>query len=156
MVDVMDTAIGERLKKTKLLLDSVVWYDSVDGNVRNLILNWIQNDQLRAEGIDENKQVIGYYSLLTSLINPDKSFNSHFTLDDTGEFFRGMFVIVLADSLILDSDNADKVGDDGSTINLFTEHGDGIMGLTNENMAKLVAILRTKYITYTRKVLGVY
>ena len=61
-----------------------------------------------------------------------------------------MFVIVLNDSMMIDSDGADKSNGD----NLFTKYGDGITGLTDENMEKLVATLRVKYIQNTRKVLG--
>lgn len=152
----MDTEIGVRLRKTKLLFDSTVWYDSVDGNVRNMILKMIQNDQLRARGIDEFGEVIGYYSLTTELISGGKKkYNTHFTLEDTGEFFKQMFVIVMKDSLVIDSDGADKVDENGS-VNLFTEYGTKIIGLTDANMEKLIQRLRPKYITYTRKVLGIY
>ena len=155
-INIMDTEIGVRLRKTKLLFDSTVWYDSVDGNVRNMILKMIQNDQLRARGIDEFGEVIGYYSLTTELISGGKKkYNTHFTLEDTGEFFKQMFVIVMKDSLVIDSDGADKVDENGS-VNLFTEYGTKIIGLTDANMEKLIQRLRPKYITYTRKVLGIY
>ena len=148
----MGTAVGELLQKTKLLFDSVVWYDSVDGVVRNMILDWIQNDQLRKEGIDENGDIIGWYSELTQILSGGKKkFNTPYTLEDTGAFFRGMFVVVLADSLVIDSDAAEK--DNGD--NLYDKYGDGITGLTDENMEKLTFILREKYIKYTRKVLGI-
>ena len=146
MVNVLDTEIGARLKRTKLLFDSVVWFDSVDGNVRRMILQWIQNDQLRKQGIDEDGDVIGWYSQLTEILSGGrKKFMSHYTLEDTGEFFKQMFVIVMKDS-----DGADKSNGD----NLFTKYGDGITGLTDENMEKLVAVLKVKYILNTRKVLG--
>jgi hypothetical protein len=151
MINVMQTQVGTILKRTKMLSDALVWYDSVDGNVRRLILYWIQNDQLRKEGIDEDGDVIGWYSQLTEILSGGrKKFNTHYTLEDTGEFFREMFVIVLADSIVIDSDGADKENGD----NLFTKYGDGIIGLTDENMDKLVAILRVKYYQSTRKVLG--
>ena len=66
-----------------------------------------------------------------------------------------MFVIVLKDSLVIDSDGADKEGKAG-TDNLFEKYGEGIVGLTDENLAKLRETLRPKYIEYTKKVLGIY
>ena len=151
MVNVMDTEVGIVLRKTKLLFDATIWYDSVDSSVRRMILHWIQNDQLRKEGIDEKGEVIGWYSQLTEILSGGtKKFNTHYTLEDTGEFFRQMFVIVLNDSMVIDSDGADKSNGD----NLFTKYGQGIIGLTDENMEKLVAVLRVKYIQNTRKVLG--
>ena len=151
MVNVMDTEVGSVLKKTKLLFDATIWFDSVDSSVRRMILFMIQNDQLRKEGIDEDGDVIGWYSQLTEILSGGKKkFNTHYTLDDTGEFFRQMFVTVLNDSMIIDSDGADKSNGD----NLFNKYGQGIIGLTDENMDKLVAILRIKYIQKTRKLLG--
>lgn len=149
----MQTPIGTILKRQKSLFEAVVWVKSIDGNLRRMILNWVQNDQLREKGIDEDGNVIGYYSLATSLINPDKSFNTHFTLEDTGEFFQKMFVIALADSLVIDSDGADKTGDNGS-VNLFTEYGEGITGLTDENMDKLVVAIRRRYLILVREHMG--
>ena len=151
MVNVMDTEVGAVLKKTKLLFDAKIWFDSVDSSVRRMILFMIQNDQLRKEGIDEDGDVIGWYSQLTEILSGGKKkFNTHYTLDDTGEFFRQMFVTVLNDSMIIDSNGADKSNGD----NLFNKYGEGIIGLTDENMDKLVAILRIKYIQKTRKLLG--
>jgi hypothetical protein len=37
----------------------------------------------------------------------------------------------------------------------LTRDGDGIIGLTDENMEKLVATLRINYILNTRKLLGI-
>jgi len=152
MINVMDTEIGSLLRRTKLLFDASIWYDSVDSNVRRMILHWIQNDQLREQGIDEDGDVIGWYSQLTEILSGgEKKFNTHYTLEDTGEFFRQMFVIVLNDSLVIDSDGADKSNGD----NIFDKFGGPkIIGLTDENMEKLVAVLRVKYIENTRKVLG--
>lgn len=151
MIDVMATEVGTVLKRARTISEAQIWFDSVDGNVRRLILFWIQNDQLREQGIDEDGDVIGWYSQLTEILSGGKKkFNTHYTLEDTGEFFRQMFVIVLADSLVIDSDGADK--DNGD--NLFNKYGQGILGLTDENMDKLVAVIRVKYLQNIRKVLG--
>jgi hypothetical protein len=152
MIDVMSTGVGPILRRTMMLSDALIWIDSVDGTVRRLILFLIQNEQLRKEGIDEDGDVIGWYSQLTEILSGGrKKFNTHYTLEDTGEFFRQMFVITLADSLVIDSDGADK--DNGD--NLFDKYGEGIIGLTDENMDKLVAVLREKYYQNTREVLGI-
>jgi hypothetical protein len=148
-INVMDTEIGYKLRKVKLLSDSIVWFDSNDGFIRNQILKWIQNDQLRSRGIDEYGEVIGWYSQMTEILSGGrKKFNTHYTLEDTGEFLRQMFVIVMQDSLVVDSDGAEKEDE-----NLFDKYGIGIVGLTDENMEKLITLLKQKYITWTRKVL---
>ena len=151
MINVMNTEIGTPLRRTKLLFDATIWFDSVDSNVKRMILHWIQNDQLREKGVDEDGDVIGWYSQLTQILSGGKKkFMDHYTLEDTGEFFRQMFVVTLNDSMVIDSDGADKSNGD----NLFTKYGDGIIGLEDENMEKLVAILKINYVRNTRKVLG--
>tara|TARA_R110001606_G_scaffold85719_5_gene194304 strand:- start:414 stop:887 length:474 start_codon:yes stop_codon:yes gene_type:complete len=154
-INILDTEAGTVIRKFRLLTDSGVWFDSIDGRVRNLILQMIQNDQLRKRGVDEFGEVIGYYSMTTDAItNGQKAFNTHYTFEDTGEFFNKMFVIVMRDSLVIDSDGADKVDENGTT-NLFNEYGNKIIGLTDANMEKLIQLLRKKYIAYARKVLDI-
>lgn len=146
----MQTELGVKLNKYRLLSDAVAWYDSVDGNVRRQILHWIQVDQLFNKGIDSTGNIIGWYSQLTEILSGGtKKFNTPYTLKDSGQFYREMFVVVLRDALVIDSDGADKPnGDD-----LFEKYGENIVGLTDENLAKLTEILRQKYISYARKVL---
>ena len=152
MVDVMETEIGVILRKTRLLSDTIAWYDSVDGNVRRQILNWIQIDQLFNRGIDSTGTTIGWYSQLTEILSGgEKKFNTHYTLKDTGQFYKQMFVVVLKDALVIDSDGAYKENGD----NLFQKYGENIVGLTNENLGKLQNILRQKYIIWARKMLQI-
>jgi hypothetical protein len=150
MIDFMDTRIGEVLRKGQMLSDAAAWFDTFDYKTNRQILDWIREDQLTKEGIDEDGNVVGYYSLLTELISGGrKKFNTPFTLDDTGEFYRSMFIIALKDSIVIDADG--QKGED----NLFELYGDGIIGLTDENMDKLRAIVREKHIEYARRALGV-
>lgn len=148
----MQTEIGVKLNKVRLLSERVAWYDSVDGNVRRMILHWIQIDQLFNKGIDSTGNIIGWYSQLTEILSGGtKKFNTPYTLKDTGQFYNQMFVVVMADGLVIDSDGAEKPNGD----NLFEKYGKNIVGLTDENLAKLTNVLRQKYIKYTRKVLGI-
>ncbi len=152
MVDVMETEIGVILRKTRLLSDTIAWYDSVDGNVRRQILNWIQIDQLFNRGIDSTGTTIGWYSQLTEILSGgEKKFNTPYTLKDSGQFYKQMFVVVLKDALVIDSDGAYKENGD----NLFQKYGENIVGLTNENLGKLQNILRQKYIIWARKMLQI-
>jgi len=152
MVDVMQTIIGERLKKTRLLFDNVAFQKVIDANIRREILNMIQSDQLMKNGIDSDGNVLGYYSWMTEAMSKGrKKEGDKYNLFDTGEFYRQMFVIALRDGLLIDSDGADK-----EDTNLFTEYGNNIVGLTDENLGKLVELLRPKYIEYTRQTLGLY
>lgn len=151
-VDVMMTEIGYTLRAAKMLSEAVAWYDSLDGSVRNQIIEWIQIDQLTNKGIDSDGDELGTYSFMTEILSGGrKKFGDHYTLNDTGAFYRGMFVVVLKDAIVIDSDEAVK--EDGT--NLFYKYGNNIVGLTDENMEKLITILREKYIETARRLLGV-
>jgi hypothetical protein len=151
-IDVMDTEIGVKLRKARLLSEAVAWYDSMDFTTRKMILDWIQIDQLTGKGIDSDGDELGTYSFLTEILSGGrKKFGDHYTLNDTGAFYRGMFVVVLKDSFVVDSDQAVK--EDGT--NLFYKYGDNIVGLTDENLAKLIAVLREKYIAFARRMLDI-
>ena len=140
--------LHEMLKRGRLLHDSVVWFEAFDTDLKQTILDWIREDQLRSKGIDADGNVIGYYSLTTSLIDPSKPFNTHYTLDDKGDFFRSMFVTVFKDRIVIDA-NSDS----------FTEmkeqdwYTDRILGLTDEHIKKLKEEVKTKYIEIARRIL---
>lgn len=155
MVNLMGTKLGERLKKAQRLNDRDAWVESFDRHVKNLILNWIKFNQLKSRGIDETGDVIGWYSELTEILSGGlKKFNTPYTLYDTGEFYNSMTVTADRDSFTIDADGL-KEGTHG-TENLFTKYGDGIIGLTDENLERLIVIIRSKYIIHARKKLGIY
>jgi hypothetical protein len=151
-IDVMGTEIGVKLRKAKLLSQAVAWYDAMNYETIRMILNWIQQDQLTDKGIDSDGDELGTYSFMTEILSGGrKKFGDHYTLNDTGAFYQGMYVTVLKDSFIVDSDKALK--EDGT--NLFYKYGDNIVGLTDENMAKLQAVIRDKYIAFARRMLDI-
>jgi hypothetical protein len=142
-----ETAIDVHLRKTKRLFDSVAWYDAHTTDVKRTIIDLIRYDQLRDKGEDSEQQVIGYYSLLTELISGGKKrFNTPYTLEDTGLFYRSMFVTVLRDSIVIDA-TTDHMEDEEWW---RTE----IMGLNEENLDKYASLIRENYIKHARKQLG--
>lgn len=148
-------AIGESklhrvIKRRRLLSDAVAWYDTFDTQLKVQVLDWIRKDQLLAKGIDATGEVIGYYSLATSLINPKKRFNTHFTLYDEGDFFRSMFVQVLATELRISANSPSF-----TEMKLQDWYNENILNLTEENLAKLKAKVRQSYIEQVRAVLQV-
>lgn len=151
MVDVMQTIIGERLKKTRLLFENLAFQKVIDADIKRKILTMIQQHQLMRSGIDSDGNVLGYYSWMTEAMSKGrKKEGQPYNLFDTGEFYKQMFVVALRDGLLIDSDGADK-----EDTNLFTEYGNNIVGLTDENLGKLIDLLRPKYIEYTRKTMGI-
>lgn len=144
---ILKTDAYKILLRSKLLYDSVAWLDAFKSNpnLKRDIIEWIQQDQLREKGVDSQDAVIGFYSSLTEQINPKKKFNSHYTLEDTGEFFKSMFVRVFYDAISINAD-ADKMQDQ----DWWRKE---IIALNDENLRKFVGALRKSYIRYARKIL---
>jgi len=103
----------------------------MDQKTQKKILDWIRNDQLQ-KGLDEDNDVIGLYSEWTEKINPEKVAGTPYTLEDTGEFYRSLFVTVFNDVFEIDGE-AQK----SPTDNLFTKYGNGIVGLNSQSKEKL-------------------
>lgn len=138
------------MQRARLLNDSVAWFDAFSqrGDLREQIITWIQDDQLTKQGIDEDGDIIGFYSLYTELLSGgEKQQGDPYTLKDTGEFYRSMFIRVLRDSILIEAD-AQKDED-----NLFEKFGEGIIGLTEDNLQKLIEEVKIKYIDYARRIL---
>jgi len=130
------------------LSESLVWFDTFDVSLRTKILNWIKQDQLTQQGVDSDGDVIGYYSLTTSFINPKKEFNTPFSLDNEGNFYRSMFMTVFLDRIVVDANS--------NSFNEMTQQEwftDKILGLTDENIQKLKIEVKDSYIKHVRKVL---
>lgn len=141
-----ETAIDEHLKKTRLLFDSVAWLDAHTSQVKEDVLNLIREAQLMAEGVDENNEIIGTYSYMTELISGGrKQEGDPYNLNDTGEFFRSMYIKVLADSIIIDANYQKMEDKDWWSIS--------ILGLTQENLDKYAEMVKENYIKYARKIL---
>lgn len=141
-----ETAIDKHLKRTRLLFDSVAWLDAHTSQVKEDILNLIRESQLMADGVDEDNQIIGTYSFMTELISGGrKQEGDPYNLNDTGEFFRSMYIKVLADSIVIDANYAKMEDQDWWSI--------GILGLTQENLDKYAEMVKENYILYARKIL---
>ena len=145
------TKADEMVKRANLLSEAVAWFKAFDNPTKTMILDWIRNDQLREQGVDKFGNVIGYYSRATdSLTNGRKRFNTPYTLLDTGDFYRSMYVSVFLDSIVIDASS-------GSFIEMRKQewYTNAILGLTNENFERLKEVVRTKYIDYAREVLQI-
>jgi hypothetical protein len=141
----MQTELGRLLNRSRTLSTRYLWQLVFrDVRLRKMVLRWIQEDQLRKQGIDEDGDVIGEYSEFTEMINPEKVAGTHYTLFDTGEFYESMKIVVLNDSIVIEA-NANKVNEDGETENLFQKYGEGIIGLTTENKQKLATEITRRF-----------
>lgn len=140
------TEIDEHLKKALLLDDSIAWLDSHTNEVKKMILDYIRNDQLFDEGIDSNEQIIGTYSYWTEVLsNGKKRMGDPYTLKDTGQFYRSMYVKVLNDSILIDANYTKMEDKNWWSID--------ILGLTEENLEKYAEMVKKNFILYARRVL---
>ena len=148
MIDFFETSLGELMRKVNVLNDSVAWVESNSPQLRSKIVKeWIQQDQLKGEGVDSEGQIIGLYSFYTELLsNGRKKAGDPFDLDDTGAFYRSMFVRVLADRIIIE-------GDSGKMDDQYW-WDDNILNLTDENLQKYIDEIKDNYTSYARRILG--
>lgn len=143
-----NTRVDVLLRKAKLLSDSVAWLNTFQSSItRKWVLDLVREEQLRSKGVDGNNEVIGYYSLTTSLINPKKVFNTPYTLFDTGDFYRSFWLAVSSNYIEINA-NGDKGEED-----LFEKYGEKIIALTDENFQKLKEMVYTSYLKQLRKLL---
>jgi hypothetical protein len=155
MADLKNTELGAILMKAKSISTELIWRSVLnDSRFREWILDLVRQDQLFDQGIDEDGDIIGVYSEWTELINPEKVAGDPYTLNDTGDFYRSMHLIVMKDSFVIDA-NPIKVDDDGDVTDLFKKYGDGIVGLTNESKEKLAEEMEKRFIEEYKRLLAI-
>lgn len=143
-----NSKLHKLLNKGRLLSDAIVWFDFFTVQNKTLILDLIRIKQLQEQGINKDGDVIGRYSFATEWItNGEKREGDPYTLEDTGEFYKSMFITVYKDLFEVNA-NAEK-----EDTNLFDAYGTGIVGLTEQNKSILIEKLRQHYINYARKIL---
>lgn len=153
MFDLMQTKIGELLLKTRDLVFADIWRAVFrDEQFQTEILDWVRWEQLFADGVDELGEIIGTYSSYTAMLNPEKAVGTPYTLYDTGAFYASMVMTVLDNAIEIDADG-NKVDEFGQTTDLFTEYGDGIIGLTDENKTRLANELVERFQIEAKRIL---
>jgi hypothetical protein len=147
MIDLKQSEIYTRSKYIiQALDDGFIWMATMSNQqMKASILDWIQQDQLTEQGVDSEGEVIGFYSRLTQSINPEKKFDTHYTLDDTGDFYRSMVIVVLKKAILINADSQ-KMEDQDWWRNEILE-------LTDENIEKLREAYRIEVQNYVRDVL---
>lgn len=149
MIDLMKTRLGEVLQRSLILDEVQAWFDSITPDLKTTIIReWIQTDQLTRLGVDEDGSIIGFYSEFTEFLSGGrKRAGDHYTLDDTGQFYSSMFIQVLVNELVIDADFRKMEDQDW-----WREE---ILGLTDENLQKLINRAKDGYINYARRILGI-
>jgi hypothetical protein len=149
----MDTVLGDLMERSKALSQREIWfYVFSDMKFKTKVLDFIRIDQLFEQGVNEDDQVIGRYSIVTETVyNPEKVAGSPYTLKDTGDFYKSFMMEVLPDGIII---NADGIKDDGT--DLLERFTNKILGLTDESKIKLIKELKEKYYTESLRLLRGY
>ena len=110
------------------------------------ILNLNRIDQLFKRGIDSEGRLIGVYSFRTEEISGGrKRAGTHITLFDTGQFYKSFAILPFEDFFRI---TANPIRED---TNLFEDFGEDIVGLTEENKAKLPDLIRPRIIQYIKE-----
>lgn len=142
------TSIYEFCERVKMLNEVDIWINSFDDATIKKIIDWIKISQLENEGIDDLGRVIGTYSYATEKItNGRKKAGDPYNLHDTGYFLQTLTVHVFNDYFLTDADGQKE------NENLFDKFGDGIIGLSDENLEKLILVLKDNMLNYARKIL---
>jgi len=151
-----ETKLGLMLRKAKTELTlNRIWVEVFqDQELRRYVLNLIKYRQLFEKGVDETGEIIGTYSAFTERLNPEKKEGTPYTLFDTGDFYRSMFLIVTETELIIEADTL-KQDAEGETTDLLEKYGDGILGLTEENKTELANKIIDKFNVVALRILSV-
>lgn len=143
------TPFYEFVERFKKLNEVEAWVTSFDADLEDEIWKLIAIEQLDKKGVNELDQLIGLYSRRTEEIDPRKKAGTPYTLNDTSAFINSIAVQVGNDFFTVNGN-----GQKGNT-NLFERYGDGIIGLTPDNLAIVKEMLKDKFIEYVRKSLQV-
>lgn len=148
-----DTVLGNLMERTLYISQREIWlYVFQDTTFKNEVLDFIRIDQLFEQGVNEDGQVIGTYSIVTETVyNPEKVAGSHYTLRDTGDFYRSFMMQVLPDGIIVDANGVKEDGTD-----LLQKFTDKILGLTDESKIKLIEKIKEKYYIESLRLLRGY
>lgn len=151
---VTETRLGETLQKVLLVDEGQAWIESITPRLQQQIVeNWLKEDQLFKKGVDEDDDILGFYSITTQILSGGrKKAGTHYTLRDTGQFYRSIFLRVLRDAIVIDADFAEMPTQNWWNINNLDE--EKILGLNEENFSKFTQAVANGYANYLRRILG--
>jgi len=153
MTSLKQTALGQLLNRARLTLNmDLVWYVVFsDPTFKRWILDLVRKDQLFDKGVDEDNDIIGTYSEATEMMNPSKVAGTHYTLFDSGDFYKSFVIRVGKRIFEIDADTSDMDGENWWVRNNITK--EAILGLTDENKTKLSIEVKRRFIIEARKIL---
>jgi len=140
------TAIDLHLKRALLLDSAKAWIEANTEELRELIVNLIRYNQLTEQGVNSEGDIIGTYSYWTEVLSGGrKQEGDPYDLNDTGEFFRSMYVKTLSDSIVINADYTKMEDQNWWNIN--------ILNLTDENLEVYIEEIKANYVKEARRIL---
>lgn len=137
-----DTLIYEVLSRAaRIPSDAEMFILAFNEDLKKEVIRLIQDDQLTDKGVDEAGAVIGYYSAATEIISKGKKrAGDHYTLEDSGSFYRSMLVQVFGSGLEIDASSQTYTEMQGQSW-----WNDGILGLTDENLQRIIEMVKARH-----------
>lgn len=121
--------------------DAEMFILAFNEDLKKEVIRLIQDDQLTDKGVDEAGAVIGYYSAVTEIISKGKKrAGDHYTLEDSGSFYRSMLVQVFGSGLEIDASSQTYTEMQGQSW-----WNDGILGLTDENLQRIIEMVKARH-----------
>lgn len=156
MSTLRQTKLGVLLERAYLMLEmNRIWYMVFSDEVlKRKMIDWIRIEQLYKQGVDEDDRIIGFYSEFTEMMNPEKVAGTHYTLIDSGEFYRSMFIAVGYGTLEIDADTAKMESEDWWKDNSIEK--DKLLGFNEANKQKLVNEVKIRFQKAVNQVLYQY
>lgn len=141
-----NTKLHKLLDRAERLSELEAWYKTFDGNTKKKIVDWVRQDQIREQGLDSTGDEIGFYSYATELIsNGEKQEGEPFTLYDTGETYRSLYLVVLRDAIVIEGDFTKMQDQDWWSEKIYK--------LNENHVDKLRELVKNSFIAYVRKTL---
>ena len=104
---------------------------------KQYILDLNLQEQLFKKGINADGQTLGVYSPTTEKLSKGrKKAGSHYTLKDTGEFYKSVF--------IKNNPTYFEIEENYAVFDIIYKYGSTILGLTAENLEKLILFVTPK------------
>lgn len=150
------TELGAVIKDVKKLNMEQIFRSVMEQKtMQEFVFDIIRIEQLFERGIDGNDDVLGFYSVFTEMINPEKIAGTPYTLKDTGAFYESFTMYIYKNYFEIDADPIKK-DTNGEETNLFDEYGIDILGITQENLEKVRQRIKDEYNREIRRVLFGY
>lgn len=141
-----NTKIHKLIQNGKRLSELEAWYKTFDGNTKAKIVNWVREEQIREKGQDSQGNTIGLYSFATEWITGgEKQEGEPFTLYDTGDTYRSLYLVVLKDAIVIEGDFSKIQGQDWWSEKIYK--------LNENHVEKLREIVKNSFIAYVKETL---